>query len=187
MSADLHRRNRRLSLGLLGVAAAMVGLAYASAPLYALFCRVTGFGGTTQTAAQAPGAASERRVTVRFNADVHPNLPWRFAPTETAVSVRLGEQGLTAYRAESRASAATVGTAAFNVTPDKMGKYFNKTACFCFEEQALGPGAAADLPVAFFVDPAMADDPATADVRTVTLSYTFFRAKDEATVLAKLK
>jgi cytochrome c oxidase assembly protein subunit 11 len=187
MGADLARRNRRLSLALGGVALGMVGLAFASAPLYDLFCRMTGFGGTTQTAAQAPGATSERRVTVRFNADVHPHLPWRFAPTEQATSVRLGEPGLTAYRVESRSAAATVGTATFNVTPDKMGKYFSKTACFCFEEQTLRPGQTAELPVAFFVDPAMADDPATADVQTVTLSYTFFRARDEATVLARLK
>ena len=124
----LARRNRRLSACLLGLAAGMVGLAYASAPLYDLFCRMTGFGGTTQVAAQAPGAAGERRITVRFNADVHPRLPWRFQPTQSAVSVRLGEPGLTAYHAESRSAQATVGTATFNVTPDKMGKYFSKTA-----------------------------------------------------------
>lgn len=187
MTPDLNRRNRRLSACLLATAAGMVGLAYASAPLYDLFCRVTGFGGTTQVAAAAPGPASARLITVRFNADTHPGLPWGFRPTEPALSVRLGEQGLTAYRAENRGAVTTVGTATFNVTPDKMGKYFNKVACFCFEEQALAPGGTADFPVAFFVDPAMADDPATADVRTVTLSYTFFRAKDEAAVLAGMQ
>lgn len=187
MTADPARRNRRLAGGLLGVAAGMVGLAYASVPLYDLFCRVTGFGGTTQTAESAPGAASERTITVRFNADLGPQLPWRFQPAQLTQTVRLGEPGLAFYQAQNTGGAAAVGTATFNVTPDKMGKYFNKTACFCFEEQPLRPGESAELPVSFFVDPAMAADPATADVTTVTLSYTFFRAKDEAAVLARLK
>lgn len=178
--------NRRLAAGLFAAAAGMAGLAFASAPLYDLFCRVTGFGGTPRTAAAAPAAPIDRRVTVRFNADVQPSLPWRFAPVETSVALRLGEPQLIYYRAENRGAAATVGTAVFNVTPDKMGKYFNKTACFCFVEQPLQPGASAELPVSFFIDPAMADDPATADVTTVTLSYAFFRARDEAAVLARL-
>lgn len=187
MTAGSDQRNRRLAVSLLGVAAGMVGLAYASVPLYDLFCRVTGFGGTTQTADAAPGASSDRTITVRFNADLQAQLPWRFAPAQRTATVRLGEPGLAFYRAENLGAASSVGTATFNVTPDKMGKYFNKTACFCFEEQPLAPGEAARLPVSFFIDPAMADDPATADVTTVTLSYTFFRAKDEAAVLARLK
>lgn len=184
---DPARRNRRLAGGLLGVAVGMVGLAYASVPLYDLFCRVTGFGGTTQTADAAPGAASERTITVRFNADLGSQLPWRFQPVQLTQTVRLGEPGLAFYQAQNVGGASAVGTATFNVTPDKMGKYFNKTACFCFEEQPLRPGESAELPVSFFIDPAMAADPATADVTTVTLSYTFFRAKDEAAVLARLK
>lgn len=179
-------KNRRLAAGLFAVAAAMVGFAFASAPLYSLICRVTGIGGTPRVAAQAPAHPVERRVVVRFNADVQPQLPWRFAPVQQSMTVRLGEPGLAYFRAENRGAAAAVGTATFNVTPDKIGKYFNKTACFCFVEQMLPPGGAAELPVAFFVDPALADDPTTAEVTTITLSYTFFRAKDEATVLARL-
>lgn len=174
-----------MALGLLGVAAGMVGLAYASVPLYAMFCRVTGYGGTTQVATAAPAEVSDRRVTIRFNADVNPSLSWDFRPVDRAVALRLGEQGLTSFTARNRRDEASVGTATFNVTPDKAGKYFNKIACFCFDEQVLAAGAAVEMPVVFYVDPAMADDPDMADVTTITLSYTFFRAKDEAAVLAR--
>ncbi len=185
MDDTLRRRNRKLLVSLFGVVAGMVGLAYASVPLYSLFCQVTGFGGTTQRAEAAPGVTGGRTVTVRFNADVNTALPWSFRPEQTALRVRLGETGLAAYRAENRAAQPTVGTATFNVTPDKAGRYFNKIECFCFTEQVLEPGQSVDMPVAFFVDPALADDPAMEDVTTITLSYTFFRAKDEGAVLAQ--
>ena len=158
----------------------MVGLAYASVPLYRLFCQVTGYGGTTQQAARAPGAlsgpAGERLITVRFNADTSSKLPWLFKPSQKEVSVKLGEQALAFFEATNRSKEGTSGSAVFNVTPLKAGKYFNKIACFCFDEQHLEPGQAVDMPVTFFIDPEMVKDPNLDDVDTITLSYTFFRA-----------
>lgn len=176
MSARNSRRNAVAALLSLGVVAAMAGLAYASVPLYRLFCQVTGFGGTTQAASQAPEAVPGTAVTVRFDANVNVGLPWRFAPEQTELQVKLGENGLAFYRVTNLSDRPIVGTATFNVTPHLAGPYFSKIECFCFEEQRLEPGASADLPVSFFVDPAMADDPETAGIRTITLSYTFFRA-----------
>ncbi|NUB26045.1 cytochrome c oxidase assembly protein [Azospirillum brasilense] len=181
----LRRKNRLFMAGLFGLVFGMVGLAYASVPLYALFCQVTGFGGTTQRADAAPARQVDRVIKVRFNADVNQSLPWRFKPEQKELTVKLGEMGLAAYQAANRVDRPTVGTALYNVTPDKVGKYFNKIECFCFTEQVLEPGQSVDMPVAFFVDPALADDPAMEDVSTITLSYTFFRAKDETQVLAQ--
>ncbi len=181
----LRRRNRVLLVSLFAVVVGMVGLAFASVPLYSLFCRVTGFGGTTQRADAAPTKVLDRVVTIRFNSDVNGALPWNFRPEQRELKVRVGEMGLANYRAENRAAKPTVGTAVYNVTPDKAGLYFNKIQCFCFDEQVLEPGQSVDMPVAFFVDPAMADDPNMEDVTTITLSYTFFRAKDESRVLAQ--
>jgi Cytochrome oxidase assembly factor len=181
----LRRRNRVFLVSLFAMVAGMVGLAFASAPLYSMFCRVTGFGGTTQRADAAPAKVLDRVVTIRFNSDVNDALPWNFRPEQRELKVRVGETGLANYRAENRAAKPTVGTAVYNVTPDKAGLYFNKIQCFCFDEQVLEPGQSVDMPVAFFVDPAMADDPNMEDVTTITLSYTFFRAKDESQVLAQ--
>ncbi|CAO3374012.1 cytochrome c oxidase assembly protein [Azospirillum argentinense] len=181
----LRRKNRLFMAGLFGLVFGMVGLAYASVPLYALFCQVTGFGGTTQRADAAPARQVDRVIKVRFNADVNQSLPWRFKPEQKELTVKLGEMGLAAYQAANKVDRPTVGTALYNVTPDKVGKYFNKIECFCFTEQVLEPGQSVDMPVAFFVDPALADDPAMEDVTTITLSYTFFRAKDETQVLAQ--
>ena len=181
----LRRRNRVFLVSLFALVAGMVGLAFASAPLYTMFCRVTGFGGTTQRADAAPGKVLDRVITIRFNSDVNDALPWNFRPEQRELKVRVGETGLANYRAENRAAKPTVGTAVYNVTPDKAGLYFNKIQCFCFDEQVLEPGQSVDMPVAFFVDPAMADDPNMEDVTTITLSYTFFRAKDEGRVLAQ--
>ncbi|WP_207458588.1 cytochrome c oxidase assembly protein [Azospirillum sp. SYSU D00513] len=185
MNDKLKRRNRMVMVSLFGIVAGMVGLAYASVPLYNLFCQVTGFGGTTQRAEAGAERVVDRKVTVRFNADVNNKLPWAFRPEQKEVALKLGETGLAAYRAENRSDKPTVGTATYNVTPDKAGKYFNKIECFCFTEQVLQPGQSVDMPVAFFVDPAMAEDPAMEDVTTITLSYTFFRALDADAVLAQ--
>lgn len=165
-----------MGAGLFALVLAMVGLAFASAPLYSLFCRVTGFGGTTQRAQAAPGPVAGRAVTVRFNADVNGGLPWSFRPDQHDVTLALGEQGFASYSVENRGATPVTGTAVFNVTPDKAGIYFNKIECFCFTEQTLEPGQRVDMPVVFFVDPAMARDPDMGDVSTITLSYTFFRA-----------
>lgn len=181
----LERRNRRLMGILLLAAAGMAGMAFAAVPLYSLYCRVTGFGGTTQVADALPGRMADRVVTVRFNADTNAALPWRFQPMDKAVSLRLGAQGMTSFMAENRGVRPTVGTATFNVTPEKAGRYFSKIACFCFDEQVLQPGQRVEMPVVFFVDPAFADDPDLTDTDSIVLSYTFFRAKDEAAVLAQ--
>ena len=181
--AARQARNRIVALGLTGVVAAMIALAFASAPLYRLFCQVTGFGGTPQRieAEAAPaGALSDRVVTVRFNADVNPQLPWSFQPAQRAVAVKIGEQGLAFYRATNHADRPVSGMASFNVTPDKAGAYFVKIACFCFEEQTLQPGQTVEMPVTFYVDPAILQDRGLDDVDTITLSYTFFRAADDA-------
>lgn len=185
MKDDLRRRNRVVLGSLLGLAFGMVGLAYASVPLYSLFCAVTGFGGTTQRAEAAAAHVVDRKVTIRFNADTNAALPWSFRPEQKDMVLKLGETGLAAYRAENRGANPTVGTAVYNVTPDKAGIYFNKIQCFCFNEQVLEPGQQVDMPVAFFVDPSLADDPNMEDVSTITLSYTFFRANDEKQVLAQ--
>jgi cytochrome c oxidase assembly protein subunit 11 len=172
MSSAVRRRNTALAAG--GFALAMVALTFASAPLYDLFCRATGFGGATRRADVAPAAPAARSVNVRFNADVAPGLPWSFQPKSRVVTVRLGDETLAYYRAENRGERANVGTATYNVTPAKAGKFFVKMACFCFQEQALDAGAGVDLPVSFYVDPALLDDPNMGDVDTITLSYTFF-------------
>jgi cytochrome c oxidase assembly protein subunit 11 len=173
---ELARRNRRLAAVVFAGVAAMVGLAYASVPLYELFCRVTGFGGTTQVAAAAPGKVLERTVTVRFDANRDSNLPWKFEPLQTAVTAQLGEEKLVFYRATNLSQRPIVGTATFNVTPDLAGPWFNKIQCFCFNEQLLMPGESVEMPVTFFVDPDMAKDRKYDKVKTITLSYTFFEA-----------
>ncbi|MEE2721741.1 MAG: cytochrome c oxidase assembly protein [Pseudomonadota bacterium] len=179
MASDLKHRNRRLATASFLTAAGMVGAAYAAVPLYEIFCQVTGYGGTTQIAEVAPERLLDRRIIVRFNADADRKLPWRFAPAQDKVDLKIGEHGLAFYRAKNLSPDTIVGTASFNVTPAKAGQYFNKISCFCFTEQKLEAGREVDMPVSFFVDPAIADDPNLDDVRTITLSYTFFRMDSE--------
>ena len=179
MASDLKHRNRRLATASFLTAAGMVGAAYAAVPLYEIFCQVTGYGGTTQIAEVAPERLLDRRIIVRFNADADRKLPWRFAPAQDEVDLKIGEHGLAFYRAKNLSPDTIVGTASFNVTPAKAGQYFNKISCFCFTEQKLEAGREVDMPVSFFVDPAIADDPNLDDVRTITLSYTFFRMDSE--------
>ena len=175
-------QNRKILFSCVFVVGAMLGLAYASVPLYKLFCQVTGFGGTTQVATEAPVAVSERTIKVRFNADVNSGLQWQFKPEQREITVRLGEDNLAYYVAENMSVKPVTGQAVYNVTPLKAGQYFNKIACFCFDEQTLEPGQRVDMPVSFYVDPAIAEDINTQDVKTITLSYTFFKA--DATVEA---
>jgi cytochrome c oxidase assembly protein subunit 11 len=163
-----------------GVIAGMLGLTAAAVPLYRLFCQVTGYGGTPQRAEQVPEQIAERTIKVRFNADTAQGLPWSFAPAVREVEVRIGEQTLAFYRAHNSAARPITGTATFNVTPAKAGLYFSKIDCFCFTEQVLAPDQSADLPVSFFVDPAILDDPDTKDLQSITLSYTFFPRDDQA-------
>jgi cytochrome c oxidase assembly protein subunit 11 len=173
-----ERAKALTAMVLASVILGMVGLTAAAVPLYRLFCQVTGYGGTTQRAEAAPERQLDQTITVRFNADVARDLPWSFAPVERAVEVRLGEQHLAFYRAHNGGNRAIVGSATFNVTPFKAGAYFSKIACFCFEEQTLQAGETVDMPVSFYVDPAILDDPDTRDVRAITLSYTFFAVGD---------
>ena len=175
----LKRRNTRTAVVLGGLVAGMVGLAYAAVPLYQLFCQVTGYGGTTQTSASAPGPSGDRVMTVRFNADTAGGLSWLFRPMQREVKVRIGEEILAFYEASNVTDRKLAGTATFNVTPHKTGPYFDKIDCFCFQEQVLAPGERAEMPVSFFIDPAILNDPNLADVNTITLSYTFFEAELE--------
>ncbi len=183
MAAEQSRRsesrNGRTALVLVGLVAGMVGLSFASVPLYRLFCQVTGFGGTTRVAESLPEQQGERIVTIRFNSDIHPDLPWAFQPAQRAVELKVGESGLAFYKARNLAERPTTGISTFNVTPQKAGPYFNKVQCFCFEEQTLQPGEEMEMGVSFFVDPAIEEDPNLADVTTITLSYTFLRSLDD--------
>jgi cytochrome c oxidase assembly protein Cox11 len=160
------------------IIAVMIVLVSFSVPLYRLFCSATGFGGATQRADAATSAVGDRLVTVRFTTDVAPGLPWRFQPEQSEVKVRLGEEKLVFFSAENLTDQPIVGHATFNVTPTKVGLYFTKIQCFCFDEEQLEGHQKVDMPVDFFVDPALAKDQNTADVGTITLSYTFFRSAD---------
>ncbi len=179
------RGNKWLGLGLVATIAIMVGVSFAAVPLYRMFCQATGFGGTPNISAlPAPGAsnsiAATSNITVRFDANTNTNLPWKFAPEQSSVTLKLGEDRLAFYHAKNMSDAIVTGVALYNVSPDKVGKYFHKTACFCFNEQTLRPGQDMQFPLSFWVDPAIANDPNTADIRTITLSYTFYRSLDDA-------
>ena len=183
-----RKKNRLTAMVLFTVAGGMVGLAFAAVPLYQLFCQVTGFGGTPKIAARAPaqptGAAAEKTITVRFDANGGARMGWRFEPAQRQMTVRVGDEALAYFTARNVSDAAVTGTATFNVTPYKAARYFGKIDCFCFSEQRLAVGEEASMPVSFVVDPAIFTDPRTRDVRTITLSYTFFRVAGPANVLA---
>ncbi|MCS6987839.1 MAG: cytochrome c oxidase assembly protein [Sphingomonadaceae bacterium] len=161
-----------------GIAAAMLGLAFASVPLYRLFCQVTGFGGTPQVAAQgpatAPGPVAGTRIRVRFDGNVRRDLPWEFRPVEPFADLAVGERRMAFYRAVNHGDRPITGVATFNVTPERAGRHFVKVQCFCFNEQTLAPGQAVDMPVVYYVDPAILDDPEARGVEEITLSYSFF-------------
>ncbi len=165
---------------LVGCAIFMAALAYASVPLYTLFCQATGFGGTTQRSTTQPVATKDRTVTVSFDGNVDSGLPWDFAPVTRDVTVKLGETAHILFRAHNRGTETTTGNATYNVQPDKAGTYFNKIQCFCFTKQTLKPNQAVDLPVEFYIDPALGDDRNADDVTHITLSYTFYLAKNRA-------
>ena len=176
MSGD---KNARLAWSLAAAVGGMLALAYAASPLYDMFCRATGFGGTPQVAQEGERPVLSRTVNVRFDSNVDANLPWRFTPLEREVKVKLGEERLVHYRVTNVSQRPIVGTSTYNVTPETAGAWFNKLQCFCFTEQLLLPGQSVDMPVVFFVDPEMDKDRRYDNVRTVTLSYTFFEAKTE--------
>lgn len=162
------------------IVAAMTGLAFAAAPLYDAFCRLTGYGGTTQEAKSAPAQPLDRRIEVRFDSNIAPGLPVEFAPSQRTQSLRVGETGLAFYRIRNTSDAPVIVRATYNVTPHTAGQYFAKLECFCFQDRTLAPGEAAELPVMFFVDPEIDADPDTSGIDTVTLSYTYFRSATPA-------
>lgn len=173
---DIARKNRRLLLTALSVAVAMIVLAYASVPLYRLACQVMGWSGTTQVVDANPNTrVYAREFNVKFTANVAQNMPWTFRPDLREVTVRAGQDGFIAYSAENRDSRPVTGTAVYNVTPFKAAKYFYKTQCFCFGEQVLAPREKTHMPVVFFIDPKIMEDDDLKDLKTITLSYTFFR------------
>ncbi|MDT8281139.1 MAG: cytochrome c oxidase assembly protein [Erythrobacter sp.] len=164
----------------------MLGLGYASVPLYRLFCQVTGFGGTTQVASEAEAAraavnATGQTISIRFDASTASDMPWTFRPSQATDTITIGERDIATYVARNESSRSITGMATFNVTPVQAGQYFNKIQCFCFTEQTLAPGQEVIMPVLYYVDPAMLDDPNMQGVEQITLSYTFHRTDDPVT------
>ena len=182
IDATLIRRNRRSAFAALMVVAGMVALGFASVPLYRIFCQVTGFNGTTQRAETiaADIAPVGRVITVRFDSNVAPDWPWNFAPERNTVRVAIGARQMAFYRAENLSSRPITGSASFNVTPLEAGRYFTKIQCFCFTQQTLRPGENVRMPVTYYVDPAILDDPDIGDVEEITLSYTFYPVDETA-------
>ena len=176
----MSRRNTVIGGGLVVTIISMVGLSFASVPLYRLFCAATGYAGTPQIGGPAGPGGPAGSITVRFDANTSPSLPWKFSPGQPLVTVKLGDENLAHYVGRNDSDRAVTGVATYNVTPEKVGHYFHKTACFCFNEQTLAAGQEMQFPLSFWVDPAIATDPATRDVHTITLSYTFFRSLDDA-------
>lgn len=180
---ELDRQNLRTGmLALLG-AACMVGLGFASVPLYRIFCQVTGFGGTTQIASEyeadrAAQAATGKTMSIRFDASTALDVPWTFRPAQSTDTVQIGQRDIATYVAKNHDNSPITGTATFNVEPAQAGKYFHKIQCFCFTEQTLQPGQEVNMPVLYYVDPAILEDEFMVDVEQITLSYTFHRAKE---------
>lgn len=172
-------RNAKLAWTMVGVVACMLGMAYAAVPLYQAFCKATGFAGTPLVATSDDHPVIARTVQVRFDSNTDSNLPWRFEPEQREVTVHLGEQKLVYFKATNKSQRPIVGTATYNVTPESSAGWFNKLQCFCFTEQLLKPGQSVDMPVLFFVDPDMDKDRRYDNIRTITLSYTFYEAKTE--------
>lgn len=183
VSDDAARRNLRTGMMAFAGALAMLGLGYASVPLYRLFCQVTGFGGTTMQATESDAAraatlATGQKISIRFDATSAMGMPWTFRPAQATDTVTIGERDIATYVARNDSDQTITGMATFNVTPEQAGKYFNKIQCFCFTEQTLAPGQEVTMPVLYYVDPAMLDDPNMKGVEQITLSYTFHRAED---------
>ncbi len=177
-SKELRKKNRIVLIVVLALFLMMSLLAFASVPLYRIFCQKTGYGGTPRIVYQNANKVVDRLIKVRFNATVQKDLPWKFKPLQNEVTVYAGETGLAFYQVKNTSSEPLIGIATYNVTPDKAGLYFNKIECFCFEEQILPPGQVIDMPVQFFIDPEIINDENLKEVTTITLSYTFFHAKD---------
>ena len=180
--SDLAQKNSRMAKVVLSIAVGMVGMAYAAVPLYDLFCKVTGYGGTTQEALYASDVVLDRTMKVRFSANLNHDMPWQFKPSQNSQTLQVGEQAIAYFEAYNPSDKVVAGTATYNVTPHKAGEYFAKIDCFCFTEQVLQPGERVQMPVVYFIDPLIDEDVNTDDVKEVTLSYTFFvKAEDKLT------
>ena len=185
--APLHTRKTRTAMFALAGALVMLGLGYAAVPLYDLFCRVTGFGGTTQRASEADADLAARfaasagapTMSIRFDSSTARGMPWTFKPEQTTDTVQIGQRDMAFYTARNDSAEPITGMASFNVEPEQAGRYFNKVQCFCFTEQTLLPGQQVRMPVLYFIDPAALDDPNMKGVEQITLSYTFHRKKGE--------
>jgi len=190
VSPGTARSNLRTGALAFAGALAMLGLGYASVPLYRLFCQVTGFGGTTQVASDSKAAAAARaatgqKISIRFDGSTAMGMPWTFHPSQTTDTVTIGERDIATFVARNNAEQTITGVATFNVEPEQAGKYFNKIQCFCFTEQTLAPGQEVTMPVLYFVDPAMLNDPNMKGVEQITLSYTFHRSETPANAAPK--
>jgi cytochrome c oxidase assembly protein subunit 11 len=178
-AASLEHRNRRVGLMALGLVAAMVGLGYASVPLYRIFCQVTGYDGTPQRATAAEAAEVKtigRKMVIRFDANIDRGMPWEFRPAQNRQTVQIGARTLAHFKARNLSDKPITGRASFNVEPEQAALYFHKIQCFCFSEQTLQPGQEVDMPVVYYVDPKILDDPDNKGVELITLSYTFHQA-----------
>lgn len=174
----MTKEDKNLPIILVAVVIGMLGLAYASVPLYRLICQKTGFGGTPQKALSiSDQIAGSREITVQFVANTHRDLPWKFKPLQNEIKMRIGENKLAYYFAENTSDRPLIGMATYNVSPGKAAIYFNKVQCFCFEQQLLKPKQGMEMPVLFFLNPDFAKDPALKDIKIITLSYTFFEYK----------
>ena len=171
---NLSNNNKKLAILIFVIPLGMFLLAFASVPLYNLFCKVTGYGGQTNTSEFLSSTILERDINLKFSADVNDSIDWSFEPPEN-LEFKVGENILVNYKATNLSDKQTSGTATFNVLPVKVGPYFIKTQCFCFEKQTLNPGESVDMPVVFYVDPSISEDPTMEDVEEITLSYTFFK------------
>lgn len=182
-----QRNNRTVAWACLSFFACMIGVAYASVPLYQLFCQVTGYAGTTQRVEQYSDKVLDRTINVRFDANTNGGLPWDFKPVQREVTLKIGETKMVKYEAKNLFDQETYGRATFNVMPGRAGAYFNKVECFCFTDTTLKPGEVLEMPVVFFVDPEIVNDPDLKDVKTITLSYTFFPIEKPKQPVAQVK
>lgn len=186
-SDAIARRHKVTAWSLTALVAGMIGLSFAAVPLYRAFCQVTGYGGTTQKVEQGSVRVLDKIIRVRFDANSGADMPWSIRPAQRTIDIRIGETALIFYKARNDWPSTVHGTASYNVTPEIAGSYFNKIECFCFTEQVLKSGEETDMPVTFFIDPEIVDDPDAKDIREITLSYTFFRTDDETSNADKIR
>ena len=180
----LSRRHRFVAAGAFGLFALMFGAAFAAVPIYKLICEITGIEGTTQRADTNTSKVLDRRITVHFDANTGAGMPWTFEPEKASIEMRIGETSMAFYTARNPSTRTVSGTATFNVTPEIAGRFFKKIDCFCFEQQTLKAGESAEMPVQFFIDPAIVDEAGARGITDITLSYTFFAVPDEEAPVA---